>query len=285
MIVRARRLAPRAQNYRGVWSGLGAVAPTYEKCFPTDSACVARNSAAGAAYGAAQLSDFMAARLAYCLSDPGNNPASCHAEFDPGGSYAATANAGQPVQGYVPRAPNLPTPAVSAPSGGRLNFTTSRGGTSLQVGDTWQVSITGATPNAPVTASGSMPGSSFSGSAMGSTDGAGNFSKSGTLDSSSVGAWQESWAVGGASSGSISFSVAAPITPAGQTIIQSSGAQSVPSATATPAGQTIISSSGATSPSVSLPTVGGFDLSTIPWWGWAGAAGVALFAFGGGRGR
>jgi hypothetical protein len=34
-----------------------------------------------------------------------------------------------------------------------------------------------------------------------------------------------------------------------------------------------------------LPTVAGFDLSTVPWWGWAAAAGVALFAFGGGRGR
>jgi hypothetical protein len=32
-----------------------------------------------------------------------------------------------------------------------------------------------------------------------------------------------------------------------------------------------------------LPTVGGFDLSTIPVWGWAVAAGVALFAFGGKR--
>jgi hypothetical protein len=34
-----------------------------------------------------------------------------------------------------------------------------------------------------------------------------------------------------------------------------------------------------------LPTVAGFDLTSIPWWGWAAAAGVALFAFGGGRGR
>jgi hypothetical protein len=32
-----------------------------------------------------------------------------------------------------------------------------------------------------------------------------------------------------------------------------------------------------------LPTVDGFDLSSIPWWGWAAGAGVALMAFGGGR--
>lgn len=36
---------------------------------------------------------------------------------------------------------------------------------------------------------------------------------------------------------------------------------------------------------LTLPTVGGFDLSLIPWWGWLAAGGVALFAFGGGRGR
>ena len=54
----------------------------------------------------------------------------------------------------------------------------------------------------------------------------------------------------------------------------------------TPAGQVVVTSSGAqTAPSVALPTVAGFNLSTIPWWGWAAAAGVALFAFGGGRGR
>jgi hypothetical protein len=30
-------------------------------------------------------------------------------------------------------------------------------------------------------------------------------------------------------------------------------------------------------------TIGGFDLSSIPWWGWLAAGGVALFAFGGKR--
>jgi hypothetical protein len=45
-----------------------------------------------------------------------------------------------------------------------------------------------------------------------------------------------------------------------------------------------VQSDGASSLAVS-PTIGGFDLTSIPWWGWAAAAGVALFAFGGGRGR
>jgi len=37
----------------------------------------------------------------------------------------------------------------------------------------------------------------------------------------------------------------------------------------------------AVSPSTGL-TVAGFDLSTVPWWGWAGVAVVAVLAFGGG---
>jgi hypothetical protein len=82
--------------------------------------------------------------------------------------------------------------------------------------------------------------------------------------------------VGGVPSGSISFSVAA--APAPVVTYQttgtpaSSGSGTTPGSTATPG------------TSVTLPTVGGFDLSTIPWWGWAAAAGVALVAFGkGGR--
>ena len=39
------------------------------------------------------------------------------------------------------------------------------------------------------------------------------------------------------------------------------------------------------SSSLQLPNdVGGFSLSSVPWWGWAGAAAVAIFALGGHRG-
>jgi hypothetical protein len=31
--------------------------------------------------------------------------------------------------------------------------------------------------------------------------------------------------------------------------------------------------------------IGGFDLGSIPWWGWVAGAGAAFFALGGGRGR
>lgn len=56
----------------------------------------------------------------------------------------------------------------------------------------------------------------------------------------------------------------------------------------TAAGQTIINSAGVVQPPGIGPAVsiGGFDLSSVPWWGWAVAGGAALsFAFGGGRGR
>lgn len=142
--------------------------------------------------------------------------------------------------------------------GGRLSFTSSRGGSSLYVGDTWLISITGASPNSPVTVSGSGPGGPFGSTPMGSTDSSGNFSKSGSVGTGEIGSWVEQWAVGGASSGSILFTVAAL-----------SGAKTP----GTSAGD------GAKIPAT------GFDFSKIPWWGWAGAAGVALFAFGGGRGR
>lgn len=266
----------------GDGGGLGAVEPTYEKCVPTDSACVARNQAAGAVYGAAQLAESKASMLAYCLTNVGQpggpSAASCHAEFDPGGYYSydalaniAQANAFQAVQ---PRP--LGTPTVTPPAaarGGQLTFTTSRGGQGLQVGDTWLVAITGATPKAPVTVSGSMPGSSFSGSSMGSTDSNGNYSKSGTAGAGDVGAWQESWAVGGVPSGSFSFTVAPAV------------AASTPAVTFATGGGTAAGSApaGGAAASSSSTVIGGFDLSTIPVWGWVVAAGVALFAFGGKR--
>jgi hypothetical protein len=104
---------------------------------------------------------------------------------------------------------------------------------------------------------------------MGSTDNSGNFSKSGTFDTSTVGSWQETWAVGGAQSGTVSFTVAAATTPAGQKIITSSGATG---------GTATGSTSGSTTSST---TTAGFDLSSIPWWGWAIGAGAAIFAISG----
>lgn len=274
MIVPARRRVPRTQNYRraGVWPGLGDLVakPNYETCDPRDVACVARNTAAADQWSQAIAKAQADANLAQCRANADNasSPqqkadvlASCGIAYSGAQAYsieqgtpAANANWGAPVGIPLPQAATR-----TAARGGQLTFSTSRGGTSLQVGDTWQVSITGASPNSPVTV---KMGSDIT--PMGSTDGAGSFSKSGTFDSSTVGSWQETWAVGGVTSGSVSFTVAAATTPDGKTIIKSGGTQT--------------GSTSATSISI-----GGFDLSTIPWWGWLAAGGAVLYAMKGGR--
>jgi len=258
--------------------GFGPTPPVWENCDPKDVACVLRNTLASNAY-----------QEAMNVAQAQNNRAQCEANARNAGSpgqYAevmascAAAYAQQsqpdvptlvltppaPGPAYQPPVPNPSVPGYVPPSvvprGGSLSFTTSRGSLAMQVGDTWLVSITGATPNATVTVSGSGAGGPFAGSSMGTTDGAGNFSKSGAVGAGEIGAWNETWAVGGATSGSVSFTVTQAL--AGGT--PGSG---------TPAGGRAPSGS----------TVGGFDLSKIPVWGWAVAAGVALFAFGGGRGR
>lgn len=282
MIVAARRRAPRAQNYRrGATPGMGVftppATPKYAVCETYDSACVAGNEDLANAYDLAMSQAQASNTQDQCMQNAQNATpgaqydaavAACNGQF-------AIQNAPQSGAGinYATVESSAAGPGSgSAPaSGGKFTFASSRGGTAFQVGDTWQISITGATPNAPVTVSGSMMGSSFSGTSMGTTDSSGNFSKSGTFDTSTVGSWQETWAVGGAQSGTVSFTVAAATTPAGQTIITSSGAPAAGSAATG-------SSSGSSTGSTSSTTIAGFDLSSIPWWGWAIGAGVAIFA-------
>ena len=217
MIVTKRRHAPRAQNYRtGVWSGLGSInsqggwnpdpppsPPAYETCSAVDSACMARNLVKNQAYQSA-LS------IATFGSDGAGN--------GPLGSQDYGRSMSLPAVN-----PNAQTPYVApaSPSGGRVSFTSSRGGNSLQVGDTWLVSITGATPSKQVTA---KVGSDTT--PMGTTDAAGNFTLAGAARTADVGAWNESWAVGGLPSGSFSFTVQAAVTPDGKHVINSSGAGS-----------------------------------------------------------
>jgi hypothetical protein len=255
--------------------GLGVFSPpsrpAFENCNPLDSACVARNQVLSDAYDLAMAQAQAQNNIDQCMENAKNATpgaqyeaavAACH------GQYQSQSPTGQSYVSSV----NPPSP-----SGGQLSFTSSRGayvpgGTTLQVGDTWHLSITGATPNAPVTVSGSMPSGGFSNTPMGTTDSSGNFSKAGTLDSSAVGPWVEYWAVGGVSSGGVAFNVVPATASTG----------SAPTPPVNPPASSG-SSSGASSSST---VIAGFDLSSIPTWGWlAAAAGVAFFAFGGGRGR
>jgi hypothetical protein len=258
--------------------------------YPPDPGIVAHNTDQNNQYQVAMAGAQAENNLDQCLANAENATpgaqrdsvlASCGQAYSNAGAYAAS-TAASPVTWYSGGGSAVPfqgdqqataalaakqiAAALAAPvaRGGQLTFTSSRGGTALRVGDTWIVAITGASPNSPVTVSGSMPGSSFSGTAMGSTDSNGNFSKSGQVGTGEIGAWQESWAVGGIPSGSFSFTVAA--APAQQVIFKQGGAAA---------------GSGSGSDG---STVGGFDLSSIPWWGWAVAAGVAVMAFSGQKG-
>lgn len=100
------------------------------------------------------------------------------------------------------------TPAAQhyAPS---ILFTTSRGGTTLQPGDTWTMRITGGQPNAAVTVTGSAGGTSFGSTQMGSTDAYGTFSASNVVPNQ-PGPWSETWAVAGQMAGSVAFTIVAP---------------------------------------------------------------------------
>ena len=89
-----------------------------------------------------------------------------------------------------------------------VSFLPSRQGM-LEVGDTWVIRITGGAPNSIVSVYGGQNGVSTT-NQMGVTDQNGNFQVSGTIDSSSIGNWSETWYVGSQNAGSFSFSVASP---------------------------------------------------------------------------
>lgn len=91
------------------------------------------------------------------------------------------------------------------------------------VGDTWSMSISGATPNSPVTISASQNGSSMGTSSFGSTDGSGNWSLSGQFGTNNVGVWSESVMVGGSVVGGLNFTVTQVTTPAQTTASNPTG--------------------------------------------------------------
>src|ERR1035437_9766821 len=257
--------------------GLGAVIltpPTYENCNDYDSACVARNQVLSNAYDLAASQDQAQQNMDLCMANAQN--------ATPGAQYDATVarcngqfaiqNSTDPVAALAAAiaAQSASGGAGQAARGGNVAFTTSRGGDALQVGDTWLVAITGASPNSPVTVSGSMPSGVFSGTPKGSTDANGNFSVAGSIDSSQIGAWSETWSVGGATSGSFLFTVAAP------TLAATTG---TPASGGAPAGGGTASGGGTTSSSSTVTA------TSIPWWVWVAAAGAGVFMMTGKGGR
>lgn len=109
----------------------------------------------------------------------------------------------------VKNADNPPPPPPPPPTPVTATLrNVSRPGMPFQVGDSFSLDIQGA-PNSPASLSGTQNGVSKGETPLGSTDGTGNLSNTGTLDDSSVGSWTEVVTVGGVSSEQIGFDVTA----------------------------------------------------------------------------
>lgn len=148
-----------------------------------------------------------------------------------------------------PQSPATPTTAVLT------NLTAP--GQQLEVGDQWQLVITGPA-NSSVTGSSTQNGGTPSTNNFGSTDSTGKLTLGGTFGPGDQGAWLETWTVSGGTSTQVSFVVA----PAGQ----SNPAAGTSSSTSTGSGFDLSFLSNDVS-------VGGYQ---IPIWGIAAVAIVGL---------
>jgi len=104
-----------------------------------------------------------------------------------------------------------PTSVFTVFSQPTVQFTnlTRPGNTSnLQLGDNWRIDVAGR-PNQPVSVSGTFNGTPW-GAGLGSTDGNGNFSLSGTISAGTGGNWSETWSVGGVQAAPIILFTVAP---------------------------------------------------------------------------
>jgi hypothetical protein len=177
----------------------------------------------------------------------------------PGGTTLILDANGNPVSGVpVYTGPSL-TPASSPASTGAasLKFTnlTSGNASKLAVGDRWQIQITNAARNAPVSVKGGQNGAQDT-TPMGSTDSAGNWTSNGQIEAGQIGSWTEAWTVGGQPVGNFAFTV----VPA-----------SAPGTSTTPAPKAVVTGSFMDLLSKST-VIGG---ASIPDWALVGAALVA----------
>ena len=133
-----------------------------------------------------------------------------------GGVNILAGNATQYLTSTTPIAPTAPiitaggsnTPTYT-PGAAQFSFTnlTSGNNSSFNVGDRWQIQISGAAPNSPVAVRGGQNGANVT-STMGTTDSTGSWSYNGQMTQAQVGPWSETWTVGGAQVGpSFSFTV------------------------------------------------------------------------------
>lgn len=190
-----------------------------------------------------------------------------------GGYSSPPANTGQANTGTA-----LPSNSASSPS---LQFTTSRGSTTLYPGDTWQIRITGSAPNAIISVSGVHNGQT-SVNQMGSADASGNYTKTGTIDAYDAGGWQETWYAGSAMAGVINFTVTAAPNPGGSQ--QPQGTQPSGGQNGGGAQGTTLTPGAGTSSGTGLPATTGNTIFGVPSnYVMLGGAAVILLALMGGR--
>src|SRR5579864_5546992 len=206
-----------------------------------------------------QINSIVAAAMAHLTAAFQNVPSS---QWSPA-TFTDYAGGGTP--GIV----TSPGPQIQPPAGGggsssapsnpptvaMRNLTRPGSDTQYQVGDSWQITITGK-PGAAVTGSASQGAQNLGTTAFGNLNGAGQMVLTGTMTAAQVGTWVEGWTVAGnPPSTTITFTVAA--APAGAPAGTGAGSgtgSGVPAGSAAPAG-------------ITLP--GGFtlpDLSSIPSW-------------------
>jgi hypothetical protein len=118
-----------------------------------------------------------------------------------------------------------------------LSFTnlTSGDNSNFKVGDRWQIQITGAPANHPVSVTGGQNGANTT-TPMGTSDGSGHFTLNGQIDQSQIGNWSESWTVGPVTVGSFSFTV----SPAGSSGQSTKSTQTTTSTSTLPGGSITI---------------------------------------------
>lgn len=191
--------------------------------------------------------------------------------YSPGQLAAMLSTQATPAETFLGNAPfaapvSSPDEGIAQVGGSyplavRLVNTSGGSNSSFNVGDSWQIVVTGP-PNSSVTASASQNGTSLGSSTMGTIGSNGQLTLTGTFAASQVGNWTETWQVAGQAAGSISFSVGAPSGSSG------GGGSN----TSSPGGGSGLDVSSLLSSSV---TVGG---TSVPYWALGlGAVGLLWF--------
>jgi hypothetical protein len=153
----------------------------------------------------------------------------------PGGSQAILDSSGNVVTGVPvytgPPLPGMPgsgtgagsgsAPPVTVPSSIKFTNLTSGNAAVLNVGDRWQIQISNAAKNAPVSVTGGQNGAHDT-TPMGSTDSNGGWTSNGQITADQIGSWTEAWTVGGQPVGNFAFTVpggtAGSSSTSGQTV-------------------------------------------------------------------